>query len=361
MQGVESSERVNDNRKNAIKKMAIENPTAIFEKLELHDLIDCESYLQSTCPIHCGDNSTAFTYFKQSGTWVCWTKHCHNENGSDILGLVMSLKEVSLPFAIKFVADALDINDEDLKKIAEKVSISSISNSRSKKKEKSRYDISCLSRLEDHNYLISRGFSKGIISAFMSGFARKGLMANRIVFPIFDEIGDLVGFSGRIVFEKCVKCERYHNGVKCFSKATRAKWKHSKGLQKASILYNLNNAKDSILKKKKVIICEGIFDCMKLYQVGVENVVAILGSKITSQQIRLLLSLGHIDTVYLIGDNDAAGKALMDDHVKKKDDFSLLSRYFHVETVEIKGLNDVAEMDDDEAIELCKRANLLGG
>lgn len=116
---------------------------------------------------------------------------------------------------------------------------------------------------------------------------------DRLMFPIKNEIGEVVGFTGRTLNNDNVK---YLNTVE------------TKVFKKKEFLFNINNALASIRRKKQVFIVEGPFDVVAYLNVGVENVVSALTCNVNESQIIKLLSLAGKDLEFVLAfDNDKAG------------------------------------------------------
>ena len=114
-----------------------------------------------------------------------------------------------------------------------------------------------------------------------------------LVFPIFSEYNDPVGISGRTLLSDA---ERKSIGI--------PKYKNS-SYKKANILYGLNHAKGSILKKNNVYVVEGYFDCLSMVQNSIKNTVAICGTAFSKNHFLKLAR--YTDKITFIMDNDAAG------------------------------------------------------
>lgn len=114
---------------------------------------------------------------------------------------------------------------------------------------------------------------------------------NRIMFPIFDINGRVVGFGGRILEGE--KSAKYINS------------QQSKIFNKSRLLYGYNFAKDAIFKERKIIVTEGYIDVIMLHQAGFKNAVATLGTALTELHLPLL-SRGEVD-ILLCYDGDSAG------------------------------------------------------
>lgn len=117
--------------------------------------------------------------------------------------------------------------------------------------------------------------------------------SGRVTFPLLDHRGNIVGFSGRVL-----PWDKRDTGKYINSPETPL-------YQKSKILYGLNLTKNYIKESQSVIIVEGELDLISCYQAGIKNVVAIKGSALTEDQVRLLLRFCQKMTLCL--DSDAAG------------------------------------------------------
>ena len=115
---------------------------------------------------------------------------------------------------------------------------------------------------------------------------------NRIMFPLWNINGKTIGFSGR-VYEGTDQ-SKYINTME------------TDIFKKGSLLYNYEYARESILKNDKVIIVEGFMDVIRLYSIGIENVLASMGTAITNEQVNLIRKLTK--NVVLMFDGDKAGE-----------------------------------------------------
>ena len=105
---------------------------------------------------------------------------------------------------------------------------------------------------------------------------------NRIVFPVFDERGDAVGFGGRIL--PGGEGAKYINSQECAV------------YSKSRVLYGLNWAKEHIVTTNTAVICEGYTDVTGFARAGISSAVATCGTALTDDHLKLLkrLSLIHI-------------------------------------------------------------------
>jgi len=112
----------------------------------------------------------------------------------------------------------------------------------------------------------------------------------RLIFPIFNPEGRICGFGGRVL----------DNGLPKYLNSSS-----SLIFDKSRILYGLNFSKEAIRQEEEVILVEGYTDVMTLHQRGIKNVVASLGTSLTSSQARLIKRYtGHVFIAY---DQDKAG------------------------------------------------------
>ncbi len=114
---------------------------------------------------------------------------------------------------------------------------------------------------------------------------------DRVIFPIINTSGKVIGFGGRIIGEGNPK---YLNS------------QESDVFQKKNNLYGLNLAKTDIGKEDRIILVEGYMDVISLYQAGIRNVCASLGTALTENQARLIRRFTK--NVVLSYDADEAGQ-----------------------------------------------------
>ncbi len=115
---------------------------------------------------------------------------------------------------------------------------------------------------------------------------------NRVIFPIKNTRDKVIGFGGRAIDDSTPK---YLNSPESLI------------FKKKENLYGLNLAKNAIRKKNLAIMVEGYMDVVSLFDAGIENVVATLGTAMTIEQAKLLKR--YTDVVVLAYDSDGAGQA----------------------------------------------------
>ena len=174
------------------------------------------------------------------------------------------------------------------------------------------------------DYLRQRGFDGDMVRQFQVGFAPEGWdylatrlkisdndltdsglgkinsigkqmdwQRGRIVFPVFDERGDAVGFGGRIM--PGGEGAKYINSQECAV------------YSKSRVLYGLNWAKEHIVSSGEAIICEGYTDVTGFGRAGLHSAVATCGTALTDDHLKLLKRFTN--RIVLAFDADDAGKA----------------------------------------------------
>jgi DNA primase len=116
----------------------------------------------------------------------------------------------------------------------------------------------------------------------------------RVMFPIHNLTGKVIGFGGRILqSDPEKKLAKYQNSPE------------SEIYQKKETLYGIYFAKGAIVNKDECILVEGYFDVLRMHQIGIENVVASSGTSLTTEQIRLIKR--YTKNITMLYDGDAAG------------------------------------------------------
>lgn len=147
------------------------------------------------------------------------------------------------------------------------------------------------------NFLLKRGFELrdlvdwGLLVEKNNRIYDK--FRNRLMFPIMDHQGEIVGFSGRAI-DKNEKGPKYLNSPE------------TPVYNKSKLLYGLYQAKETVRKEDFAIIVEGNIDIITSYQAGVKNIVAPLGTALTEDQLKLLKR--YCSKIYLSFDTDSAGQ-----------------------------------------------------
>lgn len=271
------------------------------------------------CPFH-DDHSPSMSVSPDKQIYKCFV--CGATG--NVFNFVENFLGVSFLEAVKIVADKVGENF-------------TIHENKVDEKNKKYYDIMNLATLlyqnnlrtelgkEARDYLHNRGLNDDIIKDFSIGLAlpepdmlfklltskkiakkdmddlglvadgEKGtydLFRNRIVFPLKSPTGKVNGFSGRI-----------------YNSESHSKYINTKEtiiFKKRENLYNYHLAAPAARQEKFIVICEGFMDAIRIYSVGIKNVVATMGTALAKEQIALLKKLNV--KVIIVMDNDAAGE-----------------------------------------------------
>ena len=273
------------------------------------------------CPFH-GEKTPSFYINTSKQIYKCFG--CGE--GGDVINFVMRIENLDFMDAVKLLADrcGIEINtqvDESTKERIEK----------SKKfqdihVEAARFYFSNLIKTKNpgYEYLRKRGLDDKIIKKFGLGYSLDswnslmnylisigyknedliecGLFGyksetkkiydkfrNRVMFPIFDYRGNVIGFGGRVLDDSLPK---YLNSPDTLI------------FNKRQNLYGLNFVRKEI-KDRSIILVEGYMDLISLYQYGIKNVVATLGTALTDGQGSLIKR--YADTAIISYDSDEAG------------------------------------------------------
>ena len=184
------------------------------------------------------------------------------------------------------------------------------------------------------DYLVKKGFTEnellkaGLIKTSQKGRDSYDVFRNRIMFPLFDQGGRVVAFSGRTL-EKKDDVPKYVNSPE------------TDLFKKSEILYGYHRAKHGIRQLDFSLIVEGQFDVVMSHQAGYANTVAVSGTALTLHHVQLLERLSK--RVVLALDADKAGIAAM----KRAADL-MLRRGLDVKVAVLEGGKDPADIILDD-------------
>ena len=274
----------------------------VLEYYEFEEITENEEYIRAKCKIHGGDNPTAFCWNKHNNLWICYTGDC---GGGDVFTLVEKLEKCTFTTAINKVAQILNLNINDMEIVSEdrirKKHLMWLEKELKKCKPKTltEYEMPYTKYfLNNENF---NRFDENILTKYNARFCNvypteNGILYNKLAIPLYKN-NVLVGCALRDTTGQY-----------------KPKWYYvPKGINVSTILYNF----DYIEKNEditEVILVEGIFDVWAYAKAGIYNVVAIFGSSLSEEQVKLLLRL-NID-VTLSFDNDTAGNKATEKAIK---------------------------------------------
>lgn len=277
---------------------------------------------KALCPFHV-EKTPSFHISTAKQVYKCFG--CGE--GGDVINFVMKMENLDFMDAVRLLANrcGIDINfniDEETK---QKIELSK--KYQDIHTEAARFYFSNLvkSKNRGYDYLRNRGLDDKTIKRFGLGYSQDswnslmdylieekgysqeellecGLIGkstktdkyydkfrNRVMFPIFDYRGNVIGFGGRVLDDSLPK---YLNSPDTLI------------FNKRHNLYGLNFARKN-LSSRTVILVEGYMDLISLYQYGIQIAVATLGTALTSQQARLIKR--YADNVIISYDSDGPG------------------------------------------------------
>jgi DNA primase len=261
--------------------------------------------LTGRCPIHKGENPTQFRISVSKNCWNCFGR-C--QRGGNILDFVSRMEECSIRQAAIRIADwfgldrsapATQRNASPENGASESVPDAGVPSKSEPKTEPNEAAPNKplgfeLTRLKtDHPYFAERGISSDAIAHFGLGFCERGSMAGRIVIPIRNAEGSVVAYAGRWPGEPPKDTPKY---------------KLPAGFKKSQEIFNLDAATVET-DEEPLIIVEGFFDCVGLWQLGLTRTVALMGSSLSAAQEALLRERTTAATrIILMLDEDEAGR-----------------------------------------------------
>ena len=304
-------------------------------------------YINSTCPLPShpsdADNPTAFSFDFDLGKWACWTCHCEEKFGRDIVGFMRGMLEKDLGTTVKWLTEFLESN---LALSIDEIDVNSVDIVRKKKSEAQliihkTVPETLLTYLKPPNYLLQRGFTEDVLTKYQAGYwERPGTYMNeRIIIPVRDHDNRLIGFTGRLTIEKEEWSSR-----SCNKDRTWIKWLHGTHyirynrklypFKKEAVVFNLYNVAN---RYDSIILVEGPLDGFKLEMAGISNWGASLGSSFSPIQQKLLLDAG-IRKIYLAFDPDKAGRKFT---MRSK---KILGTHFDVQEIDVPAPYDIGSL-----------------
>ncbi len=202
--------------------------------------------LVGPCPLHGGDNPTAFHLNPRKNRWACFTR-C---GFGDVIDFVSLIEPCSLREAGEILVKKHSCGVDESPSV--------------------------------HSYLAKREFDRKTLDTFGVKYQKSGSWRGMITFPLHDAEGRFLGYLGRRL-----------------NHLSWGKYKIQKGVKRSQILFNLHR----IDLSKSTFVVEGPFDVMRLHQAGYSNVVSLLGRTLSAFQYGILKQT----PITLMLDQDEAG------------------------------------------------------
>jgi DNA primase len=258
--------------------------------------------ISGCCPIHNGQNETAFRVSISKNCWNCFSD-C--KSGGNVLDFVSRKECVDVHSAALLLADWFNVAVVQPQGCPGARSRIPGNPKRDGKPNNSRI-VENVTTIENpplrftlnhlevgHPYLRQRGLTDETISTFGLGFCKKGILAGHVAIPIHNAKGELVAYAGRWPGPPPNPDDKY---------------RFPKGFKKSLEVFNLHRAAQ-IPADRPLVIVEGFFDCMNLWQSGVERVVSLMGSTLCDhQEAQILRLISREHKIIFLFDEDDAGR-----------------------------------------------------
>lgn len=261
-----------------------------------------------------GDNRTAVQIYKDTGVWRDFVEGIPP---SPFVRLIAKVLQTNDP---KKISEYCDSSGE----ITQSQEIFDIPEKKEKLEMEKTYDKSSLKDLLPHyKFYTDKNISENTLRAYQGGFATKGKMNNRYVFPIFDskKRDEIIGFSGRsMLWEK--------------GNQKMPKWKHLGTKRNWIYPFCLGGKFERLTKEGQIYIIESIGDSLALAENGICSQLVTFGLDLSSKQISFLISQSP-KTITISMNNDASSvkNAGLESSIKH---FVSLMDYFDLDKIEIK-------------------------
>lgn len=326
--------------------------------LELHK--KGKNYM-AICPFH-DDNHPSLSISQSRQIYKCFV--CGN--GGNVFTFIQEYLKVPFVEAVMKVAEFghVDMSGYSLEKRVVKVdeALAPLYDMHAFALQLYMYYLYTQSGKQALDYLRHRGFDDNLIKMFGIGYApeksilherfqkegytevaqvKSGLVLenerhydrfhDRVMFPLYDEFGKVVGFSGR-VYKVQDKNSKYMNSPE------------SDIFIKGKTLYNYHRAKEAVRQAGFVYINEGFMDVIAMHRAHHDNCIALMGTALTKDHLRMLKRMTR--TIHLCLDGDMAGQAA----AMKSSDL-LTSQGFEVKIVLLPDGRDPDEILSTEGIE----------
>lgn len=282
--------------------------------------------LLGLCPFH-NEKTPSFTVSPSKGIYKCFG--CGK--GGNVVNFLMEHEHYSYPEALKYLAQRYNIEIDEEEQTPDEVE--------AQNEKESLYNVSAFAQKYYSNNLVNtdegkavgltyfkeRGFTEKTIEKFELGYGLKewdhftkhaqkngykleflektGLTISkdgkqydrfraRVIFPIHNLTGRVIGFGGRIMVSEENK-PKYINSPE------------SEIYNKSKVLYGIFQAKNNITSNDNCYLVEGYTDVITLHQSGIENVVASSGTSLTVEQIKVIKR--YTQNITILYDGDPSG------------------------------------------------------
>lgn len=286
------------------------------------------------CPFH-DDSNPSMCVSREKQIYTCFS--CHATG--NVYTFLMNYEHIDFREALKYLGDKVGVNVSSINIKKKSTKFDRLYEAYNFAVKYYQNNLSSTKGKLARSYLSNRGINDEAIKEFEIGLSlesrddltkllvskkyelstlnRIGLSSDdhdiyddRIMFPLYDVSGQVVGFSGRIY--KDVDQNKYLNT------------KETEIFKKGEMLYHYHVAREECRLKKSVIVMEGFMDVIRASTVGIKNTVALMGTALTNNQFNLIKRLSNNIILCLDGDGPGVhamlsiGEHLLDEGVEVK-------------------------------------------
>ena len=286
------------------------------------------------CPFH-DDNSPSMSVSREKQIYTCFS--CHSTG--NVYTFLMNYDHLDFKEALKYLGDRVGIDTGSVQVTRKNTKYDKYYDAYNLSLKYYQNNLNSSLGKEAKQYLLSRKINEDTIKEFEIGLSldskddltklliskdydlvtlnRIGLSNDnydiynsRIMFPLYDVYGKVVGFSGRI--------------YKDSSQSKYVNTKETVIFKKGEMLYHYHIAKEECRIKKSVIVMEGFMDVIRASTIGIKNTVALMGTALTKEQISLIKRLSNNIILCLDGDDPgqkatlSIGDTLLEQNVEVK-------------------------------------------
>ena len=267
------------------------------------------------CPFH-DDTNPSMSVSREKQIYTCFS--CHATG--NVFTFLMNYEHIDFKEALKYLGDKVGIDTGSVKVTKKSTKYDKLYDAYKLALKYYQNNLNSTAGKLAKKYLLNRKIDESIIKEFEIGLSLEskddltklltgkdydlatlnkiGLTSDnhdvyneRIMFPLYDVTGKVVGFSGRIYKD---------NGSNKYVNT-----KETEIFKKGEMLYHYHIAKDECRLSKSVIVMEGFMDVIRASSIGIKNTVALMGTALTKEQINLLKRLSN--NIILCLDGDAPG------------------------------------------------------
>lgn len=264
------------------------------------------------CPFH-DDSNPSMCVSREKQIYTCFS--CHATG--NVFTFLMNYEHMEFREALHYLGEKVGVNTSSVQIKKKSTKFDKFYDAYGFSTKYFQNNLSSGIGRNARNYLSSRGINDEIIKEFEIGLSlenrddltklltnkgyelselnRIGLSSDdhdiyndRIMFPLYDVSGKVVGFSGRIYKD---------NGQNKYLNT-----KETDIFKKGEMLYHYHIAREECRLKKSVIIMEGFMDVIRASTIGIKNTVALMGTALTKEQINLIKRLSNNIILCLDGD-----------------------------------------------------------